>query len=197
IVNLSVCRASNRSNSENWEWERNLGVACALYRAFHHPERQPDIKKRREYFMSLDMQYTGRDYLFGRLLAVAEQIEEMAMIVASEPSRSTHASRLMQRFADRPASTWLNIHKALAPYQQRLRAKLPPLESAYGKLLDDISTAFTPADFSSEKRLSGEYLLGFHCQRKWLREHKLEKGVWIAKSEEEAELTVNEGDQQQ
>ena len=145
--------------------------------------------------MSLDLQYTGRDYLFGRLLAVAEQIEEMAMIVASEPSRTTHASRLMQRFADRPASTWLNIHKALAPYRQRLRAKLPPLESAYGKLLDDISAAFTPADFSSEKRLSGEYLLGFHCQRKWLREHKLEKGVWVAKSEE-AELTVNEGEQQ-
>ncbi|ACE84720.1 type I-C CRISPR-associated protein Cas8c/Csd1 [Cellvibrio japonicus] len=196
IVNLAISRASNRNNSEHWEWERNLGVACALYRGLHHPERQPDSKKRREYVMSLDMQYTGRDYLFGRLLAVAERIEEMAMVVASEPSRSTHASRLMQRFADRPASTWLNIHKALAPYQQRLRAKLPPLESAYSKLLDDISAAFIPADFSSEKRLSGEYLLGFHCQRKWLREHKLEKGMWISKSTEETELTINEGEQQ-
>lgn len=195
IVNLSISRASNRNNSEHWEWERNLGVACALYRGLHHPERQRDSKKRREYIMSLDLQYTGRDYLFGRLLAVAEQIEEMAMIVASEPSRTTHASRLMQRFADRPASTWLNIHKAMTPYRQRLRAKRPPLESAYGKLLDDISSAFTPPDFSSEKRLSGEYLLGFHCQRKWLREHKLEKGIWVAKSEE-AELTVNEGEQQ-
>lgn len=195
IVDLSISRASNRNNSEHWEWERNLGVACALYRGLHHPERQPDSKKRREYVMSLDMQYTGRDYLFGRLLAVAEQIEEMAMIVASEPSRTTHASRLMQRFADRPASTWLNIHKALAPYRQRLRAKRPPLEAAYGKLLDDISSAFMPPDFLSEKRLSGEYLLGFHCQRKWLREHKLEKGVWVAKSEN-AELTVNEGEQQ-
>ena len=206
LVNSVVIRASNRNikrldekystpASELNAWLKDLGVACALYRGFHHPERQPDSTKRREYVMSLDLQYTGRDYLFGRLLAVAEQIEEMAMIVASEPSRTTHASRLMQRFADRPASTWLNIHKALAPYRQRLRAKLPPLESAYGKLLDDISAAFTPADFSSEKRLSGEYLLGFHCQRKWLREHKLEKGVWVAKSEE-AELTVNEGEQQ-
>lgn len=162
IVNLAVSRASNRNNSENWEWEKNLGVACALYRGFHHPERQPDSSKRREYVMSLDMQYAGRDYLFGRLLAVAERIEEMAMVVAKEPSRTTHASRLMQRFADRPASTWLNIYKALTPYQQRLRAKLPPMELAYGKLLDEISSTFSIEDFSSDKRLTGEYLLGFH-----------------------------------
>ncbi len=47
---------------------------------------------------------------------------------------------------------------------------------------------------SSKDKLSGEYLLGFHCQRKWLREHKLEKGVWVTKSE--IELTTNEGEQQ-
>lgn len=196
LVNLAVNRASNRNSSEHWEWEQNLGVACALYRGFHHPERQPDAKKRRDYVMSLDTQYASRDYLFGRLLAVAERIEEMAMVAASEPSRSTHASRLMQRFSDRPASTWLSIRTALVPYQQRLRTKLPPLEAAYNRLLDDICDVFNRDDFSSDKRLSGEYLLGFHCQRKWLREHKLEKGLWVSKSSEEAELTINEGDEQ-
>lgn len=139
--------------------------------------------------MSLDTQCKSRDYLFGRLLAVAERIEETAMWTASEPSRSTHASRLMQRFADRPASTWLNIHKNLVPYQQRLKAKLPPLGEAYNRLLDEISDAFINADFVSEKRLSGEYLLGFHCQRKWLREHKLKEGQWVAKQSDEFETT--------
>lgn len=196
LVNLAINRASNRNSSEHWEWEQNLGVACALYRGFHHPERQPDAKKRRNYVMSLDTQYASRDYLFGRLLAVAERVEEMAMVAASEPSRSTHASRLMQRFSDRPASTWLSIRTALVPYQQRLRTKLPPLEAAYNRLLDDICDVFNRDDFSSDKRLSGEYLLGFHCQRKWLREHKLEKGLWVSKSSEEAELTINEGDEQ-
>lgn len=194
IVNLAVSRASNRNNSELWEWERNLGVACALYRGFHHPERQPNLNKRREYAMSLDMKYTGRDYLFGRLLAVAEMIEEMAISIAGEKSRTTHASRLMQRFAHHPVSTWQSIREALTPYQQRLRVKLPPLEAAYNRLLDDICDAFTREDFSSKDKLSGEYLLGFHCQRKWLREHKLEKGVWVTKSE--IELTTNEGEQQ-
>lgn len=195
LVNLAVSRASNRNNSEHWEWERNLGVACALYRGFHHPERQPDKSKRRNYKMSLDTQYASRDYLFGRLLAIAERVEEMAMVAASEPSRSTHACRLMQRFADRPASTWLNIRNALVPYQQRLRAKLPPLEAAYNRLLDDVCDTFSRDDFVSDKRLSGEYLLGFHCQRKWLREHKLEQGLWVAKTQGEAELIVQNGDE--
>ncbi|MEH8016162.1 type I-C CRISPR-associated protein Cas8c/Csd1 [Rheinheimera muenzenbergensis] len=206
IVDLAIQRASNRNIkrlkdqystpvSELNAWMNDLAVACSLYRGFHHPERQPDSNKRRNYIMSLDMQCASRDYLYGRLLAVAERIEEMAMIAASEPSRSTHASRLMQRFADRPASTWVNIREALVPYQQRLRAKLPPLEAAYNRLLDDISDAFDRDDFSLIKKLSGEYLLGYHCQRKWLREHKLEKGQWVSKSVEEPELTILEGEE--
>lgn len=193
IVALAISRASNRNNSEHWEWERNLGVACALYKGFHHPERQPDLSKRRDYAMSLDQHYTSRDYLFGRLLAVAEQIEEMAMFVSGEPARTTHASRLMQRFADRPASTWKNIRESLLPYLQRLRVKIPPLEAAYLRLLDEISDLFKTEDFIEDKRLSGEYLLGFHCQRKWLKDHKLEKGQWVAKAAEETKAVVEEG----
>lgn len=206
IVDLAVQRASNRNikrlgekystaASELNEWLSDLCVACALYRGFHHPERQPDSRKWREYSMSLDINHDGRDYLYGRLLAVAERIEEMAMFVAKEPSRTTHASRLMQRFSDRPASTWLNIEHAIIPYQQRLHIKMPPLGSAYKRLLDDIADAFDRNEFASDKRLSGEYLLGFHCQRKWLRDHKLEKGQWVAKSPEEPELTVFEGEE--
>ena len=194
LVNLAVNRASNRNNCEYWEWERNLGVACALFRGFCN--RHPKLEERRNYTMSLDTQSRSRDYLYGRLLAVAERIEEIAMVVASEPSRSTHASRLMQRFADRPSSTWLNIRNSLAPYQQRLKAKRPPLEAAYNRLLDDICDAFSTEDFISEARLSGEYLLGFHCQRKWLRDHKLEQGQWVLKTTDETELTNQEGNEE-
>jgi len=194
LVNLAIARASNRNNSEYWEWERNIGVACALYRGYL--KRLPDPTKRRNHAMSLESENISRDYLYGRLLAVAERIEEMAMYLASEPSRSTHASRLMQRFSDRPASTWLTIEKSLGPYQQRLRTRVAPLESAYKNLLDDICNMFSSTEqFNSEKRLTGEYLLGFHCQRKWLRDHKLEKGQWVLKSTDENESTSQEGEE--
>ncbi len=180
VVNLAVTRASSPAGCEHWLWERNVGVACALYRGFH--KRHPIRGKRRDYSMSLDLEYSSKDYLYGRLLAVAERIEEMAMIIAKEPARSTHASRLMQRFSDRPSSTWLTIETGLAPYQQRLRTKRTSLESAYKKLLDDICDLFSKEDFKSDTRLTGEYLLGFHCQRRWLRDHRLEKGEWKVKA---------------
>jgi CRISPR-associated protein Csd1 len=191
LVDLAISRASNRNNSEHWEWERNLGVACGLYRGFFN--RHPDQIKRKDFSMALDTENKSRDYLYGRLLAVAEHIEETAMWVTSEPARSTQASRLMQRFSDHPASTWLTIEKGLAPYHQRLKSKRPSMDAAFKKLLDDIHDGFNAADFNSEKRLSGEYLLGFHCQRKWLRDHKVANGQWLLKIENEVYADIQEG----
>lgn len=54
--------------------------------------------------MSLDQRRTTRDYLYGRLLAIAENIESLALFVARE-NRDTSAAKLMQRFADHPYTT--------------------------------------------------------------------------------------------
>jgi CRISPR-associated protein Csd1 len=191
LVNLTIHRAGNRNNSDHLEWERNLGVACALFRGFFN--RHPKHNIRRDYSMALDTEYRSRDYLYGRLLAVAECIEEMAMSTAGEPARSTQASRLMQRFSDQPASTWLLIEKGIVPYQERLKSKIAPLEAAYKRLLDDICDAFDLGDFNSKERLSGEYLLAFHCQRKWLRDHKLKKGKWVLKTNSELSTEKKQG----
>ncbi len=191
VVNQSIKRATNRvayKSDETWQWEQNLGIACALYKGFC--KRTTDLKYQKDYAMALEQENKSRDYLYGRLLAVAEKIEAVALSLAGE-KRLTTAERYMQRFADRPAATWLNIETALFPYQQRLQYKLPPLEGAYKKLLDDICHLFEHADFVSPARLSGEYLLGFHCQRKWLNEYKFNKGEWILKSIDTAELNAD------
>lgn len=182
LVLKAVQKATNRNsykNDEQWLWEKHLCIACALYKGYS--QRTPDNTKRRNYAMSLELDRKTRDYLYGRLLAVAEKIEEMAMIVAKEKPRTTNASRLMQRFVDYPSATWLLISKAIVPYQQRLKSKIPPLEEGYKRLLDEISDAFEIDDFNSADKLSGEYLLGFHSQRKWLREYKLKEGKWVLK----------------
>jgi len=145
--------------------------------------------------MALEENRTTRDYLYGRLLAIAEKIEEMAMVIAKEKVRTTHASRLMQRFSDHPASTWVTIEKGIHPYQQRLRNNIPPLENAYKRLLDDVFDAFNSDDFMSSDKLTGEYLLGYHCQRKWLWDHKLKKGKWVLKETNEDDEFQTEGDE--
>ena len=140
-------------------WQRNIGVACALYkgwRARHH-----DLSQRRTYPMSLDTQNRSRDYLYGRLLAVAENTESYALYLAGE-KRATTAERYMQRFAEHPFATWRNIELALKPYQERLRNNG---KDTGAQAIGEIMELFATDDFTCDDKLSGEFLLGYHCQK--------------------------------
>ncbi len=166
ILLAAVRRASNRNNCEKWEWERNLGIACALFKGFYLRHRVK--QKRRNYTMALEEESNSRDYLYGRLLAIAEKIEEIALNVAGE-KRPTNAARLMQRFADRPFSTWRNIELSLQPSIQRLQGQRAGFLTNRKKEMDQILALFSSDDFTSDKPLSGEFLLGFHCQIQYWR----------------------------
>lgn len=143
--------------------------------------------------MSLEQDNTSRDYLHGRLLAVAEKIESVTLSMMNE-SRLTNAERLFQRFSMMPSTTWLNIENAIKPYQQKLNAKNPWLDTAYKALIDDISYKFKEGEGALDDKLSGEFLLGYHCQRKWLDDHRLEKSKWVLKVSNTAseQQTIND-----
>ena len=159
LVRQSFQAACNPNSCENWEWQRNIGVACALYkgwRARHH-----DLSQRGTYPMSLDTQNRSRDYLYGRLLAVAENTESYALYLAGE-KRATTAERYMQRFAEHPFATWRNIELALKPYQERLRNNG---KDTGAQAIGEIMELFATDDFTCDDKLSGEFLLGYHCQK--------------------------------
>ena len=174
LVGSCVRRASNRNGIEYWEWEKALGIACALYRN-HHKERR--------YQMALDRERNSRDYLYGRLLALAEHLEGRALYVGGE-KRATSAEKLMQRFADRPYSTWRILETGLTPYKVRLNGKRHGFLNAIQQEIDAVCAQFAANDFVSDKRLSGEFLLGYHCQRAAL---KPVSGQEVADSVEESE----------
>jgi CRISPR-associated protein Csd1 len=157
LVSSTVQRAIKRAGTEAWEWEKCLGIACGLFRGFYIE---------RNYQMALEQERQSRDYLYGRLLAIADNIENYALSMVDE-KRDTTAARLMQRFADRPASTWRTIEMALCPYMSRLRAggRSAGFLVAREKLLDEVINTFQNSTFTSDARLSGEFLLGYHCQR--------------------------------
>ena len=114
--------------------------------------------------MALEENRTTRDYLYGRLLAIAENIEQRALHLAKE-NRDSNAAKLMQRFSDHPYSTWRNIEIALSPYKTRLRTRRPSVLLERDKLLDEVMGKFNREEFISDSRLSGEFLLGYHRQR--------------------------------
>ena len=160
LVESTTRRASNRIGIEDkCEWEKCLGIACALFKG---------SQTERDYQMTLETDRKTRDYLYGRLLAIAENIESRALFVTRE-TRDTTAARLMQRFADRPYSTWRTIELALVPYKTRLRASRGGFLFKMDVLLDDVMGAFSGDGFTQDGPLTGEFLLGYHCQRQALK----------------------------
>ena len=161
LMELCVKRACNPLGLENWEWEQNLSVACSLYRGYYNRLKND---KKRSYTVALQENYTSRDYLYGRLLAIAEDIESLALYVAGE-NRVTTAQRYMQQFANRPFSTWRNIELSLDPYMKRLKNNRPDYLFNKQNLLNDVMSKFDINDFNNDGQLSGEFLLGYHCQK--------------------------------
>ncbi len=160
IVRSLVRSATKRIIYEFWEWEKILGIACAVFRY---------SEKKRGYTMTLERERASRDYLFGRLLAVADCLEGFALS-QTEKGRPTNAARMMQRFADHPCSTWRTIDLALTPYRARLGHKAAKYEKEIVEIMDN----FMADDFSKDKALSGEFLLGYYTQRSELTK-KFEK----------------------
>jgi CRISPR-associated protein Csd1 len=146
-----------------WEWEKILGITCALYKNYN--------KDTEDYAMALDRTRKTRDYLYGRLLAVGDGIEGFSLSLEKDKKpRPTNAARYMQRFADYPCSTWRTIELKLAPHKARLGARI----KKYQDEQDEIMNLFDPNEFTDEKNpLGGEFLLGFHCQRTVLVESKI------------------------
>lgn len=154
--------ATGRAGLEFWEWFKVLGIACALFRGSH---------KERGYSMALETERRTRDYLYGRLLAIAENIETYALFLGGE-KRDTNAAKLMQRFSVRPNSTWLLIRQSLTPYMTRLQNQRPSFLHRMNLLLEEIHSNFTTEEFVDDKPLSGEFLLGYYCQRRDLMQKK-------------------------
>ena len=161
LVEALVNRAIHRISMDQWEWEKVLGITCAIFKGAHYE---------RGYQMTMEEDRKTRDYLYGCLLAVAERIEDRALYYAGE-KRVTTAEKLMQRFADHPYSTWLTIEKALAPYKVRLKSRSPGFLKKMNDLLDELHGDFQRDDYVNDSKLSGEFLLGYHCMRQKLREH--------------------------
>jgi len=156
IVDSCIRRAIARMSMDHWEWEKCLGIACSLYR-----KQQNDLQLH-QHPMALERERKTRDYLYGRLLAIADRLESSAM-TASE-KRESNAARFMQRFADHPFSTWRTIELSLVPYEQRLRVNASGLLAIFNKERQDVMELFTADQFEKDGKLSGEFLLAYHSQ---------------------------------
>jgi CRISPR-associated protein Csd1 len=153
---FSMALSPNTHGSRS-EWEKTMETACAVIRYNLYTRNKEDYK------VGLEKDCKNRDYLYGRLLAVADRVESHALSGRGE-TRETNAVRYMQRFSRYPCSTWEFLRsKKLPPYFSGLNKKS---RDWYESLIQEIKGLFEHNEYISEKALSGEFLLGYHCQQK-------------------------------
>lgn len=137
-----------------------LFTTCAVikkYRSDHFKE---------EWSMALDKENKNRSYLFGRLLAIAQIVEQSTY--QKDEVRETNAMRMQKAFSLRPMATWRILEEKLNPYYKQLK---PGLSAYYKKLTQEIIDSLSPEDPELNKKLEDVYLLGYYHQRAYRSEN--------------------------
>lgn len=158
IMKSAVYRATASVSLEFWEACKARNIACALVCGYY-------ARKGESITMGLDKNCSDRSYVFGRILACAEQVERHGQRLsgADAKMRVTNAERLMVTFTKRPKHTTDLLHTKLRPYLDRIRTKSNYDSSAYLTMLS-LLDRLGPEAFTDEP-LSEKYLLGYASQK--------------------------------
>lgn len=154
IVNqlfIRSCRYNSFGKEEN-DWKKTINCACGMI-------RKRIIETKGECTMSLDKESHSRDYLYGRLLAVADVAE--ASTYDKEDSRPTNAKRFFEAFSNHPYQTWDVIYKSLRPYLDRMSRGG---SIYYERMINEITSMFEHNEFKNNSPLSPEFLHAYSCQ---------------------------------
>lgn len=172
IMLCAVRRASNPAALDSGDYGKTLAVACALVRKDRNDEKNRGVNNIADYKerwkMALDTKETDRNYLFGRMLAYAQQLESYALGIMGD-KRSTNAERIQAAFSQHPAKAWKILYQALQPYVQ----KLGPRANRYQNELNEVVSALGMRGFTNEP-LSEVYLLGYASQMHQFQEEMRE-----------------------
>ncbi|MBP7738196.1 MAG: type I-C CRISPR-associated protein Cas8c/Csd1 [Spirochaetes bacterium] len=158
----AVRRASNPlSITKNNKFDRKsfgeiISTACALVRKDYKQYKKEELK------LSIELNRTDRNYLYGRLLGAADKLEEFALYKQENDRVVTAAIRHMQAFVQRPYRTWQTIHGCLNPYIQKVKGSFAFNEIQF------VTQLFENGEFEKDKPLSGLYLLGYYHERDYI-----------------------------
>lgn len=159
IERALVERASNLMIYEGENRKRLLFTACAAIRKYHFDHFKE------EWDMALDKDCTNRSYLFGRLLAIAEAVEQSTY--SGDSTREANAMRTQKAFSLHPLTVWRVLEEKLEPYYKQLP---PRLGRYYRDMTQEIVGKLSVSDGELNQKLDDIYLLGYYHQRAYRKE---------------------------
>lgn len=163
ILNAAFHKVTRPMGYDNIRvWRRDFEIACSLWKKHYIDETRKQHRQEDVITMYLEPNRDDRDYLYGRLLALADNFEESVLRKQGVKDRPTNAIKLMSNFTAKPYTTWGTLWKQLTPYLKSANGG-----SWFRNEVDDVMALFKEGDFEDNKALSPMFLLGyceiFHC----------------------------------
>lgn len=170
--------SSPQAYEQKYNWDLVVACACGML-------RKKICEQKGECNMELDETCTRRDYLYGRLLAVAEVAESVVLNKKEgNDARITNARRYFTAFVNQPYRTWNIIRQRLEPY---ISFMPKPQRNYYCTLIDEITGMFDHAAFMDNSKLEPEYLHAYSCQLQKISADRKRKNQNNSNNEEETE----------
>lgn len=137
-------------------WSSNLKTILAAL----------NISKGKEFTKVLDKENTNRSYLFGRLLAVYQQLEYATY--NNDTERTTNAQKFWTSYTNNPATMMATLEDKTKSYEKKLKQNKTGLYIVLTRVKEEIITKLYESAEKAEmnKPLSYDYLFGYYTQLK-------------------------------
>lgn len=159
IVNAAFENACRPQAFSLYNRRKIVDIACALIKK--QIQEQTKHKKGVLSIMSLDRNNHDRNYLYGRLMAVAHKLEYDTFTDDERGKRETNSDRYRYMVVKKPKQYWPIVEERIDPYRKKLDIGL---QIKYEKEFRTIYDAFEIDDFSNSKGLNEQFLLGYNCE---------------------------------
>lgn len=174
LVQRSIENIRNRQRYSK-SWEGVLAVSCAViskYYMDYNGERKNEM---------LDTSNQNRSYLYGRVLALLEYLEQQSLRdqMGSEQKsiRQTNAERHWNNYLRTPAKTLNFLIQRGRPYWDRVKKNKPKFYVIAQKELDECINLLGEIEAGKNKNrpLDEEFIFGYYAQRRALYQSKEDK----------------------
>ncbi len=165
LKNRMLHNICNRSSYDK-SWNSVLAVACSIFKKY-----QLDYLNKRKVSEMLDTSTLNISYLYGRLLAVYEKLEQDALksgASGNDEKRTTNAERLWTAYTKMPGRTLRILEEKIRPYKDRLKKNRYGTAIYYDKLLTEILNQLNGTESFGQKKnraLDENFVFGYYAQK--------------------------------
>ncbi len=141
-------------------WVTVMNMSCAVLRKYNLDYKDKEVTD------MLDLEKTDRNYVYGRILAVLEYLEERSL-GDNNINRLTNVDRLWNSYINSPGKTLKVLMDKGKPYWNRLKKNNPGLFVNKQKELQDcIDLLAKSGEENKNKPLNEEFVFGYYAQKK-------------------------------